>query len=99
MTDQIVHEPSLNRFSLHLEGIEEPAMLRYSILDLPEGKVYNLTNTYVNPAMRGRGIAAKLVQSAFTHARENNHKIIPTCSYIAAYVEKHPEDADLVHKA
>ena len=98
MTEQAVHEPEANRYVIRLEGISEPAFLQYNIEELPNGKAYNLTHTYVTPAMRGKGIAAKLVQKAITHAREDDHKIIPTCSYIAAYMQRHEQDKDVVYE-
>ena len=97
MAEQVINEVDKSMYSLTLEGIEEPAFLKYTILDKPEGKVYNLTHTYVSPAMRGKGVAAKLVKQAFSHARTENHKIIPTCSYIVTYLDRHPDDKDIVH--
>jgi predicted GNAT family acetyltransferase len=47
--------------------------------------------TFVPLSLRNKGIAAKLVKFALNHARENNQKIIPSCPYIASYVDHHPQ--------
>ena len=49
----------------------------------------------VPPALRGQGIAARLVEALIEDARSEGFKIIPTCSYVAAQFDRHPEWADL----
>jgi len=44
----------------------------------------------------GRGIAAALVETALAHARAEGRRVVPECSYVAAYVGKHPEHASLL---
>jgi len=97
-TSEVVHEAHLHRFSVFLDGATEPAILQYQIFDGSDGPVHDLTHTYVPVSMRGRGIAGKLVKFACAHARENNYKIIPSCSYIPVYLQRHPEDLDVVKK-
>ena len=41
-------------------------------------------HTIVAPDMRGKGIAAKLVNALIDDARDKGFKIIPSCSYVAA---------------
>jgi uncharacterized protein len=55
-----------------------------------------LYSTYVPPADRGRGIAARLVQAAVEYARAEGLRIIPSCWYVAQWLRAHPEHADLV---
>lgn len=45
--------------------------------------------------MRGKGIAAKLVDALIDDARDKGFKIIPSCSYVAAQFDRHPEWEDL----
>jgi len=58
--------------------------------------VLNLIHTYVPNALRGKGIASKIVKVALTYAEENNLKIIPSCSYVAAYIQRHKEYEELL---
>ncbi len=48
-----------------------------------EGKI-NANHTYVSEELRGGGVAGQLLDALVTYARENNLKIIPTCSYVKA---------------
>lgn len=50
-----------------------------------------LTRTFVQPALRGRGLAETLVRAALDFARAERLRVIPTCSYVAAFVDRHPE--------
>jgi len=43
----------------------------------------------------GRGIAGILTKFALEVARTKNWKVIPTCSYTAVYIQRHPEYSDL----
>ena len=39
-------------------------------------------STFVDPSLRGQGIAQKLLDKLVGYARENNLKIRPLCSYV-----------------
>jgi predicted GNAT family acetyltransferase len=58
--------------------------------------ILNLNYTYVPNSLRGKGIAAKLVEAALEYARLNGIKIIPSCSYVDVYLQRHPEYEDLL---
>lgn len=45
-------------------------------------------HTYVSDELRGQGVAGKLFDKLIGHARENNLKIVPECSYVKAKIEK-----------
>jgi uncharacterized protein len=52
-------------------------------------------HTLVPPEIGGRGVAGKLVEALIADAREQGFRIVPTCSYVAAAFDKHPEWAEL----
>lgn len=54
------------------------------------------THTGVPAPLEGRGLAARLVKAGLQWAREQQLRVIPACSYVAAYIRRHPEWADLV---
>lgn len=58
--------------------------------------VVDLYSTFVPPEGRGLGVAARLVRVALDDLRRKGQKIIPTCSYLGTYLDRHPEDRDLV---
>jgi len=55
-----------------------------------------LIHTEVAPALRGRGVAEALVETAFALARKDGMHIVATCPYVQRWLTKHPEQADLV---
>jgi predicted GNAT family acetyltransferase len=60
------------------------------------GPRMSMTHTYVPPGLEGRGIAAALVAEALAHARREGWRVRPLCSYVARYMQRHPETLDLL---
>jgi predicted GNAT family acetyltransferase len=56
-----------------------------------------ITHTRVPAAIGGRGIAAELTKAALSTARSHDWSVIPQCSYAAAYIAKHPQEAEREH--
>jgi Predicted acetyltransferase len=56
-----------------------------------------ITHTGVPSAVGGKGIAAALTQVALDTARVNGWRVVPTCSYAAVYIKRHPAYADLLN--
>jgi predicted GNAT family acetyltransferase len=52
------------------------------------------THTEVPLQDEGRGFASRLVGAALADARRRGFKIVPACSFVVAYVRRHPEYAD-----
>jgi uncharacterized protein len=55
-----------------------------------------LHHTEVPPQLQGRGVAGELVQGVLAWVREHGLRVRPTCSYVAAYMRRHPETHDLL---
>lgn len=73
-------------------GAARAGYLRYR----DEGDVRDLVDTQVDPAFQGRGVAAALVRAALDDIRAEGRSARASCSYVKAYVERHPDDADVV---
>lgn len=58
----------------------------------------NINHTFVDPSLRGQGIAGKLMEEVVKYLRENNKKARLTCSYAVRWFEEHSEYSDLVAK-
>ena len=58
--------------------------------DLQDG-ILNAYHTGVRPELEGQGIAARLFDELVKYARDNNYKVIPTCSYILVKFRRHPD--------
>jgi uncharacterized protein len=60
------------------------------------GGVVEFVHTEVLPQHEGQGLAAQLAQFALDDVRRGNRKAIASCSYIAQYIERHPQYRDLL---
>ena len=82
---ELIHNEAENQYEYHIEG--HLARLVYK----EEDGVLHLTNTFVPKELGGRGIAGALVKDVMADVEKRSLKMKPACSYIVAYVEKHPE--------
>ena len=55
-----------------------------------------IPHTEVRSRYEGRGLGARLAKFALDDARRRGLRVVPRCPFIAAYIERHPEYADLV---
>ena len=80
-----------NRFELDVEGAT--AVIEFRKI---EPNILDLIHTEVPEALSGKGIASKLVLGALNYIRSNNLKLIPSCSFVQSYMNKHQEWNDLL---
>ncbi|MBP5991860.1 MAG: N-acetyltransferase [Proteobacteria bacterium] len=90
MSITIEHDAKAGRFFTQVHG--HLCLCDYR---LREG-VMAITHTEVAPELEGQGIAAELVRAALAHAREQGLKVRPLCSYVQAYMRRHPEVQSLL---
>lgn len=89
---EIAHNKAENRFEVWIEG-------NLSKLDyIQDGKNFVITHVGVHPDLRGQGVAGKIVQVSLEYAKEKSLRVIPMCSYAAAYMRRHPEYAQLMNQ-
>lgn len=84
---------SLGRFELDAGGGTAFATYR-----LAPGLVI-INHTETPPALRGRGIASELIRGALELIRADGLKVVAGCSFVADYLNQHPEFTDLRRKA
>ncbi|WP_166143797.1 GNAT family N-acetyltransferase [Methylosinus sp. RM1] len=80
----------LDRFELDLEDGTAVAYYRMA----PGAIVF--THTETPAALRGKGAASELIRGALQWARARGLKVVPECSFVADYIARHPEFAELV---
>ncbi len=90
MAATVEHRPEAQRFELGTPGAL--ALCAYH----RQGDVLVLHHTEVPPALQGQGLAAQLVGAALQWARAQGLRVQPRCSYVAAYMRRHPETHDLL---
>jgi len=77
------------RFELDLNGHTAFSTYRR------EGSLLTILHTEVPAALNGRGIGSTLVRGLLDIARAQGLKVKPLCPFVASYMDKHPEYADL----
>ena len=82
---KITNNESLSRLEVPVQG--GLATLRYRIED---GSIW-LLHVEVPRESEGRGIASELSRFALELAKRRNLKPVPVCSFVAAYLHRHPE--------
>jgi uncharacterized protein len=55
------------------------------------GDAIELPHTATDPRFRGQGLAGKLIRYALNDLRDSETRIIPTCEFVARFVDDHPE--------
>ena len=90
MSIEILHEPAAQRFVALVDGQE--CVIDYRL----SGTTMTITHTGVPASLAGRGIASELARFAFEKAKAEGWKVVPACSYVAAWIEKHPEYRELL---
>jgi predicted GNAT family acetyltransferase len=87
----IRHDAAANRFTTEAAGT-----IAYITYREGPGQVLDLNHTFVPPSARGRGIASQLTAHALEYARAGAYKVVPSCPYVARYIERHPQFRDLL---
>lgn len=88
-------EKSENRFYKNDEAGKMIAEVTY--VPAGEDRVI-LDHTFVDPSLRGQGIAGQLVKRVVDEMRIENKKIVPLCPFAKAEFERKPEYQDIIAK-
>lgn len=93
MTDDlaVTEHPERERYELTLDG-ELAGFVEYR----GGGDTRTLTHTEVDARFEGRGLGGRLVAGVLDDLRARELKLIPMCPFVKAYLDRHPEQLDLV---
>jgi predicted GNAT family acetyltransferase len=61
-----------------------------------QGSAVVFTHTEIDEAFGGQGIGGQLAKAALDDARSRGLSVVPMCPFIAGWIGKHPDYADLV---
>jgi hypothetical protein len=87
---QVRDNTERHRFELDADG--HVAFSNYK----RDGGVITIMHTEVPAALNGRGIGSALVRGLLDLVRAQGLKVIAVCPFVAGYIAKHPEYADLL---
>ena len=89
MTYSVRDNTAKRRFELELDG--HVAFSDYS----RAGDTLAIRHTEVPKEHAGKGVGSALVRGLLDIARAQGLKVHPLCPFVAGYMDKHPEYADL----
>jgi predicted GNAT family acetyltransferase len=85
---------------------DDPARRRFEILVddalagftayQPRDDVLVLTHTQVDASFQGKGIGEALVRGTLDEIRRRGGRIVPHCPFVASFIDRHPDYANLV---
>ncbi|HEX8169607.1 MAG TPA: GNAT family N-acetyltransferase [Thermoanaerobaculia bacterium] len=87
----IRHNEEESRFETTIDG--HTAFAEYE-REEPNRIVF--THTIVPPELSGRGLANDIVKQALDYARSEKLTVVPQCAFVASYIKRHGEYADLL---
>ena len=88
--DEVRNNRAESRYELVVDGDLAIAVYRR------QGAVVAFTHTAVPERLEGRGIGSRLVKGALADVRGHGLRALPACEFVAAYMERHPEEQDLL---
>ena len=68
---------------------EVAGFAEYAIHD--DGDVFEFTHTKVDERFEGQGIGSRLAAGVLEFVRSEGATIVPTCTFIRSYMDKHEE--------
>jgi len=90
MDGDVINNEGRKRYELHADG--GIAVAYYE----PRGDALAFVHTVVPEALQGRGLASILIKAALADVRRRGLRIIAECPFVARYIERHPEERDLL---
>jgi len=91
MATEVRHAPEQSRYEILRDG-QLAGIAEY----VDRGEVLVFHHTEIDPSLRSNGLGAELVGAALDDVRARGLHIIPTCWYVAEFVELHPDYGNLV---
>ena len=91
MTTEVRRAPERSRYEILQDG-RVVGIAEY----VDRGGVLVFHHTEIDTPLRGAGLGAALVRAALDDVRARGRQIVATCWYVAAFVDQHPEYADLL---
>jgi predicted GNAT family acetyltransferase len=93
MTTEVRRNDERGRYELYVDG-EMVGIADFTIS--ANGEVATFPHTVIAPERRGTGLGDILERRALDDVKGRVSKVVPSCWFVADFIEAHPEYADLV---
>ncbi|HJQ46690.1 MAG TPA: GNAT family N-acetyltransferase [Amycolatopsis sp.] len=94
MTETVRRNDDKSRYELHVDG-ELAGFALYT----DKGDQRIMYHTEIFEAFGGRGLSSVLVTRALADIRDSGMRVVAVCPLVAAFLRKHPEQADIADHA
>ena len=91
MAAEVRDNPDQHRYEMHLDDV----LVGFVVYRQSDGARV-LVHAEIQPEYEGRGLGSTLARGALDDVRARGLGVVPSCPFIAAYIRRHPEYADLV---
>ena len=88
---KIKNHPDKHRYEALIDG-QLAGFCEYNLLT----DAIMFTHTEVMPDFEGKGVGSAIAKHVLDAARSEGQHVIPVCQFIAGYIRKHREYAELV---
>jgi uncharacterized protein len=88
---EVVDAPERFRYEARVDG----TVAGYAAYRVRAGRIV-FTHTEVEPEFEGQGVGSALAKGALEDVRRRNLSMVLVCPFMTAYVQRHPEYADLI---
>jgi hypothetical protein len=90
MSPQVRRDEDRSRYEL----VEDGTVVGFADFRARDGVVV-MPHTVIDPERRRQGLGAQLVAGALDDLRTRGDRVVPSCWYVAEFIDAHPEYADL----
>lgn len=88
---EVRNNPENSRYELVVDG-DLAGIADYSII----GDRVVIPHTEIQHRRRGQGLGAVLVRGALEDVRSTGRSVVPTCWFVARFIDEHPEFQSLL---
>lgn len=88
---EIRDDPEAGRLEVYVEG----RRAGYAAYRRDPGAI-SYTHTEIEPEFEGEGLGGILIREALSRARAEGIAVLPLCPFVREYIERHPDQLDLV---
>lgn len=92
MPNEVVHQPDASRYVILVDG----RVRGYADYRLRGDDEIVFPHTVIDADCRGHGLGAELVAGALDDVRGTGRRVVPSCWYVAQFIDTHPEYAELL---
>lgn len=94
MSGLVDDNPARRRFEILVDG----SLAGFAAYELRQDAVV-FTHTEIDPEFRDTGVGGALARGALDQVRERGDRVVARCPFIAAYINKNPQYAELLVSA